>query len=269
MSELYKGYRAVVTGASSGIGESIAKQLAAMGIHLVLVARRKEKLEALRTDLEKRHSIQVECLSLDLCKSEDIRNVFPKSTAGGKTVQILVNNAGIGPYGDFLKGSLETHLNTVRLNTEVLTGLSYEFSQHMLAQNQPCFILNLSSVISYQGTKKFAVYAATKSYVRIFSEILGGELESTGVSVSCLCPGGTYTEFLEKNGQDLKESGRTYMMSSDDVARIGVEGMFTRQRVIVPGVINKAICLLPRFFPSRWALKIASRSMQKSVNEKN
>lgn len=265
----FKGYRVLITGASSGIGESIARVLAGEGVHLVLVARRKDRLEALAKEFKSKHGVETECIAADLSQPEMAKKVFETATSSGKTIQILINNAGIGPYGDFLKADLESHLNTLKLNTQSLTELCYLFSTHMLEQKTPCYILNVSSVASFQGSTKFAVYAATKSYVRIFSEILGAELSESNVSVSCLCPGGTYTEFLDKNGQNLKERGRTFMMTSERVAQAAVLGMFAKERVIVPGVFNKVACFLPRFLPRHLALRIASRTMQSAVSEKN
>ncbi len=263
-----KPLRAIVTGASSGIGESIAKDLAQRGHALFLVARREDRLVSLKKTLTETYKVEVEYLALDLSQPNAAEKLFIEATRNGKSVQILINNAGVGPYGDFLTSEWKRHEETLTLNNHVLTELCYRFSPHMTAQKEPCYILNVSSVASFQGTKKFAVYAASKSYVLIFSEIFGAELAGTNLSVSCLCPGGTYTEFLEKNGQLLKESGKTFMMSSDAVAKTGINAMFAKQRVIVPGLMNQLMCFAPRLLPRGLALTIASKSMQSAVNEK-
>jgi short-subunit dehydrogenase len=137
----------------------------------------------------------------------------------------------------------------------------------MIAQNKNCYIANIASIAAFQGAPSFATYAATKVFNRIFSEILNRELRGTQVSVTCVCPGGTYTEFLEKNGQVLKEAGRATMMTADAVARIGLKGMFQRKAVIVPGWINKLACFLPRLLPRGLALILAEIMMNRSVGK--
>lgn len=260
--------RAIVTGASSGIGESIAKELAQRGHSLFLVARREERLQSLKKTLTEQYKVDVDCLSLDLAKAGSAERLFQQATANGKAVQVLINNAGIGPYGNFLAAELDKHLETLALNNQVLTELCYRFSAHMLEQKEPCYMMNVASVASFQGTKKFAVYSASKSYVLIFSEILAAELSETNVHVSCLCPGGTYTEFLDKNGQLLKEAGKNFMMSSEAVAKTGVQEMFAKRRVIVPGFLNQVMCVVPRLLPRGLALTLASKSHAASVGEK-
>jgi short-subunit dehydrogenase len=135
----------------------------------------------------------------------------------------------------------------------------------MIAQGKACYIANIASIAAFQGAPNFATYAATKVFNRVFSEILNHELKGTQVSITCVCPGGTYTEFLEKNGQVLKEAGRSTMMTADQVATMGLRGMFQRKAVVVPGWINKIACFLPRLLPRGLALSLAEIMMNRSV----
>ncbi|MEO5968475.1 MAG: SDR family oxidoreductase [Bdellovibrionia bacterium] len=262
-----KGYRALVTGASSGIGEAFALQLAALGADLVITARRKSKLLQFASELQDRYGVKVECIALDLARPESAGLLFQEATANGKVVNILINNAGIGPYSKFLKSPLEAHLSTIQLNSTTVTELCFRFSSHMIAQGKTCYIANIASIAAFQGAPNFATYAGTKVYNRIFSEILNRELRGTNVSITCICPGGTYTEFLEKNGQVLTEAGRSTMMTAHDVARMGLRGMFQRKAVVVPGWLNKIACFLPRLLPRGLALTLAEIMMNRSVSK--
>ena len=263
------GYRALVTGASSGIGEAFARQLAAMGADLVITARRESRLLQFAAELKDRYGVEVDCITLDLARPESPRVLYQKSTAGGKTVNILINNAGMGPYSEFLNSPLEAHLATIQLNTTTVTELCFRFSTHMITLGKNCYIANIASIAAFQGAPNFATYAGTKVYDRVFSEILNRELRGTAVSVTCICPGGTYTEFLENNGQVLNEAGHSTMMTADEVARMGLKGMFKRKAVIVPGWINKIACFLPRLLPRGLALTLAEIMMNRSVTKLN
>lgn len=259
------GYRALVTGASSGIGEAYARQFAALGVDLVITARRESRLLQFAEELRNQYRIQVDCVALDLALPDAPRRLFQEATANGKAVHILINNAGIGPYSEFLDRPLESHLSTIQLNSTAITELCYRFASHMIAQGKNCYIANIASIAAFQGAPNFATYAASKAFNRIFSEILNRELRRTQVSVTCVCPGGTYTEFLEKNGQSLKESGRSTMMTAEAVVRMGLRGMFQRKAVIVPGWLNKIACFLPRLLPRGFALTMAEIMMNRSV----
>jgi short-subunit dehydrogenase len=143
--------------------------------------------------------------------------------------------------------------------------LCHRFGRHMRAHGKPSYISNVASLAGYQPLPNFAVYAATKHFVRVFSEILRHELANSKVRVSCLCPGGTYTEFSEKNGQAIRESGHAAMMTAQEVARQGIAGMLAGRAVIVPGFLNKITCALPRFIPSGLSITLAERVMKRAT----
>lgn len=258
--------RAVITGASSGIGKAFAYQLATQGVNLVIAARRSEHLNQLATKLTEKFNVKVEVLALDLTEESAPEKLFNFATQNGGEVDLLINNAGAGPYRNFLETNLADHKNVIQLNLTSLTSLCHLFANHMIQHKKQSYILNVASVASYQPISKFAVYCGTKTYVRLFSEILKFEIENTNVSISCLCPGGTKTEFLEKNNQKSK-SGDTFLMSAEKVARIGLEGTLARKAVIIPGFFNKLSCLFPRFLPNKMNLMLSKNAMALAVQE--
>jgi short-subunit dehydrogenase len=260
--------RAVITGASSGIGEAFANLLASQGVNLIIAARRGEHLNLLASKLTEKFKVSVEVLSLDLTEELAAEKLFQFATQDGKIVNILINNAGVGPYRQFVKTSLDDHKKTLQLNINSLTGLTHLFATHMLGHGKQSHILNVASVASYQPIPKFAAYCASKSYVRIFSEILHYELKDSNVSVSCLCPGGTKTEFLDNNNQKSK-SGDAFLMDAEKVAFIGLKGTFAKKSVIIPGLFNKLSCLFPIFLPNSMNLKIAEKALKMAVEEKS
>jgi short-subunit dehydrogenase len=261
--------RAVITGASSGIGESFAREFAKSKVNLVLVARRKERLEQLAEELKRAYRVEVECIQLDITVPGAIESLLVKSTENGKLVDCLVNNAGNGTYRSFLDTDLDKHLGTLNLNLTTLIEGSHRFGLHMRAHGKPSYIVNIASVAAYQGTPKFAVYAASKFAVRVFSRVFNYELAGTNVSVTCVCPGGTTTEFLGHAGQSSKPGfkQRFIMMTSESVAKIGIKAMLARKPVVIPGLLNKFTCFIVRFVPEGLALYMAGKSMSSAVDE--
>lgn len=259
-----RGVLALVTGASSGIGAAYARRLAAAGTDLIVVARRRERLEALAGELEPAHQVRVSPLVADLSDPTSPRQVFEAAQSLG-AVRVLVNNAGLGAYGPFLDQPLEAHLHTSDVNDRALMELCWHFGRHMRTLEQPCWISNVASLAAFQSAPGYAVYGASKSFVRIFSETLAHELRDTQVRVSCLCPGATYTEFMEKAKMEVTEAGHATFMSAEAVAEIGIEGMLRGRPTVVPGAVNKLAAFLPRFAPTGLSLKLADIAMRRSV----
>lgn len=256
--------RAVITGASGGIGAEFAKLLAAKKVDLFLVARRTEQLNLLAVALQEKYGIRVETLSLDLSLPEASEILFREATKNGD-VDFLINNAGIGPWRKFVDASLEDHKKIMQLNMVTLTTSTHLFVKHMISHKKESLVINVASVAAFQPAPRFTVYAPSKTYVKIFSEILSEELKGTNVRISCLCPGGTATDFLVNNNQTMK--GFNPLMSSERVARIGLEGALRRKTVIIPGFINKLFAFFPRLIPSKWNVKIAGWGMNLAVRE--
>lgn len=253
-----KGTWAVVTGASSGLGVDFARLLAARGHGLILTARRQDRLEALAADLVKTHGVPVEVVACDLAEPTGPTCVLERATAQGRQVQILINNAGFGLYGPFEIAEWSRLDQLLRLNVLATTELSWHFVRHMRAHGLPSHVLHVASIGGFQPVPGFAAYAASKAYVRDFSEALTHELRGTNVGVTCLSPGGTWTEFTAVAGYDLSPLARRTMMRSEDVARMGLDAMASGKAQRVTGVLNQLSCFLVRFAP-RW---VAARAAE-------
>ena len=257
---------ALVTGASSGIGEEYAKQLAERGLNVIVVARRADRLQALKEKLEKLYSVRIDTIAADLLQENACQEVFEKATADGRQIQVLINNAGMGNYGPFLEQSLDVHLKTIQLNIVSLTKLTYLFTQHMLAHQKPSYVTNIASVAAYQAIPYFGVYTGSKKYVKDLTDTLNYEYKKTNVHFTCVSPGGTYTEFMDHAGQVLKKSAHMGMMPAENVARIGIRAMFCKKSSVVTGCLNKIVTFLPRFFPTKWSICIGHCAMQSTVS---
>ncbi|MCC1495245.1 SDR family oxidoreductase [Alcanivorax sp. 1008] len=259
---------AMVTGASSGIGVDIARQLAKRGLNLILVARRRERLEALAAELQQ-HGVQALVLDCDLADRQQLNGLMARAEqwlqAEQLVLTVLVNNAGTGVWDWFENQTREVSQRDIDLNVTALTTLCHDFIGQAKAHGEPSHILNVASLAAMLPTPRFVVYSATKAYVQRFSEILDYELRQTNISVTCSCPGGVLTEFMEHAGQELK--GDTGMMSSEDVARLAVQAMFAGQLIHVPGALNK-LSTLVRFLPHSLKIRLVEKSMLVTVRDK-
>lgn len=184
----------LVTGASAGLGEEFAQQLAARLTRIVLVARREDRLQVLASQLRAQHDLEVLVIAADISLSTERERLSREVTAQGWTIDILVNNAGLGDYGEFRTSEWERNEAMLRVNIEALTHLTHLFLPRMIAQSRGS-ILNVSSLASTLPIPDFAVYAASKAYVSSFSEALRMELTEFGINVLAVCPGPVQTEF--------------------------------------------------------------------------
>src|ERR1700743_2107944 len=185
---------ALITGASKGIGKAIAGELAARGFNVLLVARSEELLEQLAARITTVYSVKADWLSLDLSSFEAAQTVCDWCRAKGYTVSVLVNNAGYGLSGPFEKYSLEQHLNMMQLNMSTLVGITRLFLPDLRLRTK-AYILNIASSAAYQAVPGLSLYAATKAFVLAFSRGLHQELHKTAISVTCISPGATDTDF--------------------------------------------------------------------------
>ena len=194
----------LITGASAGIGEVFAKQLALQGSNLILVARRKEKLDQLAAELSAEYKVKVETISADLIEPRASLEIANQISTSGWNVNGLINNAGFGDRGPFLELPLERQLQMIQLNVTALVDLSYRLLPSIKKQTNP-YIINVASTAAFQAGPNMAIYYATKAFVLSFSEALHEELKPDGVLVSTLCPGATDSEFAsEANMTDTK-----------------------------------------------------------------
>jgi len=222
---------AIVTGASKGIGREISVLLAKRGYKLILIARSTTELEELAAELPG----EALYFTIDLSEAGAAKKVaeFCKNLP----VSILVNNAGYGLWGNFEENDISQQLNMLQLNINAVIELTYYLLPQL--KKQPSYILNVSSTAAYQAVPTLALYAASKAFVLSFSRALRIELKDL-VSVSCFCPGPTDTGFAKRAGMDsLAELAEKFNMRPDEVAKIGVEGMFNQKAEIIPGLLNK------------------------------
>jgi uncharacterized protein len=250
----------VVTGASAGIGAELSRELARRGHGLTLVARRRKRLDELARELRKDHGVEVVIETCDLADSADRARLITALQASERPIAAICNNAGYGTVGTFAELDLEREVGEVRLNVEALVELTGAFLPEMVERGEGA-ILNVASTASFQPLPGMAVYAATKAFVRSFSEAVHAELSGTGVSVTTLCPGFTETEFAEVAGAGSFEAKMPgfLVLNAADVAREAVEGMESGARSVVPGYLHKAHQLSSRFIPNTLLLPIAKR----------
>lgn len=243
---------ALVTGASSGIGYEISRLLAREGHNLVLVARRRERLEALAERIRSEHACKVTIIALDLAQPGAAETLYHQLKQDNIPVDILVNNAGVGTRGSFLKIPTERSLNEIHLNVLALTHLCKLFSEDMV-QRGLGKILNIASVAGFIPGPYMTVYHATKAFVLSFSQGLRQELKGTGVSVTVVCPGPVESEF-HQHADTLSVAflRLTPMMSSTDLAMHALKAMHDRKSVEVPGALNRILTWLPRLLPRDW-----------------
>lgn len=258
MGEL-SGYRALVTGASSGIGAEIARALARRGARLVVVARREDRLRALAAELTAEHGVEVEVVTADLGAPGGALEAWQRATAGG-AIDVLINNAGFGHFRPFGSVAAERELAMLQLNVAAVVELAHAFvAAHAgRAPERPAYLMNVSSIAAWQATPNFATYAASKAFVRNFSEALHYEQRGRGVVVSCLCPGGTVTDFHAIAGAgDYGWLANASMLPAATVAEKGVRALLRGKKTLVTGVLNKLACFFTGLSP-RWLASRAS-----------
>lgn len=256
-----RGRTALVTGASSGIGAEIARELAARGAALVLAARREDRLRAVAEPLQRAGS-PVRTIAVDLAAPEGPATLEDFCRAEGVTVDVLVNNAGFGLHGRFLDLPWDREREMLDLDVLSLVDLTKRFARPMVARGFGR-ILQVASIGAFQPSPSYATYAAAKAFVMSFGEALRHELRGTGVSCTVVAPGVTRTEFFEVAGQRLTRYQRAVMMPAGRVAREAVEALLRERAVVVPGRLNAATaCFTARLLPRRAAAAIAARLME-------
>jgi short-subunit dehydrogenase len=250
----YTGKTALITGASSGIGVAYADGFAARGSNLILVARRKDRLEALATRLKKQYSVDVTVIDQDLTVSGAVAKLEKEIAKKKLTVDVLVNNAGFGLNGFFVREDRELTQQEITLNIGVLVDLTAAFLPAMVERNSGV-VVNIASTASFQPVPGMAVYGATKAFVRSFTEAVWGELQNSAVRVLAVSPGATESEFFIVAGG--KPSGKA--VPATDV----VETTFSALEKDVPSVIvggsNAFAAGLVRFFPKKMVINMVGK----------
>jgi uncharacterized protein len=256
---------ALITGASSGIGEAIAHRLAERGHGLTLVARREDRLRALGTELHDEHGIRAEAIAADLGTKSGRDQVSERLAALGLNVEILVNNAGFGGSGKVHRSDPGRLTQMVQLNCEALVELQARYTPAMAERGRGA-VINIASMAAFQPIPGTATYAATKAFVLALSEATHNELSGRGVSVTAVCPGPVKTEFAEAAGLgDANERLPGFVWTDvEHVAKDAVEAAEKGNRVVVPGLMQRAGALLGQHSPRALVLPVAKRAWRQA-----
>jgi short-subunit dehydrogenase len=249
----------LITGASAGLGVEFARLCAARGDELVLVARRRDRLEALAAEIGGADPKTIHIFDMDLSEHDAPVRLIEGVEAKGLTVDTLINNAGFGGGGLFANLTLERQAEMIDLNVRALSQLSRLVLTPMLERRRGA-ILNVASTAAFQPGPGAAVYFATKAYVLSFTEALHQELKGNGVKVSALCPGATATEFGVVAGYKGRQLAR-FTADPKQVAEAGLDGLARNKAVVIPGLGNKATAQASRFLP-RAAIRRIVASMR-------
>ena len=260
---------ALVTGASAGIGSAIANELAGRGHGVVLVARRKERLDELATQLSASHGVRAETIACDLADA-GARAALPEQIRElGLDVEILVNNAGFATGGPFHESGAARELEQVRVLVEAVVALTSAFAPAMVERRRGA-ILNIASTAGMQPMPYSAGYAAAKAYVLSFSEAIHQELRGHGVTITALAPGPVKTDFWETAGWQVatgqsfeKAIPRPALITAQDAARAGVKGLDSGTRVVVPGLPMRGAMLASRYIPHAVKLPAIELAMRR------
>jgi hypothetical protein len=255
---------ALITGASSGIGRELARIHASKKGDLVLVARREDRLLALKAELEAEFGVSVHVIARDLAVPGAARAIFKEVTDRRIDVEYLINNAGVGGHGFFHERDWEADKAMINLNVLVLTALTRMFLPGMVERNRGC-ILNVASTAGFIPGPLQAVYYATKAYVISFTEAIANELADTNVTATALCPNFTQTEFMEaSNLAGVRASKLILMPSAHQVADYGYRAMLRGKTVAVYGLFNKfTFHILLRLLPRKLITAISRSTMEK------
>jgi len=247
---------ALVTGASSGFGADFARELGALGCNLVLTARREDRLVQLAEEITERFGVSAKVLPMDLSESEAPQQLYDQINAEGIQIDILINNAGFGIYGEFATIEWPRIQDMLLVNILAVTHLSKLFVNDMLARDFG-YILNVASNSAYQPTPSFAAYGASKSFVLNFSEALNYELRHNNVHCTAVSPGPVLTEFQQVSGHnEANPVTRMVNMESAEVARIGIKAMLKGRSSIVPGWKVSLTAWVSQRAPRSWATAV-------------
>lgn len=255
----------LITGASSGIGLELARVFAANNHNLILVARSTDKLEELKNEIEKNSEVVAEVISADLSTPDSADKLFETIKNKNLHVDVLVNNAGFGDHGLFLKSEPKRNDDMIVLNILTLTKLTRLFLPEMV-NNKHGKILNVASTAAFQPGPLMSVYYATKAFVLSFSEALHEELIDTGVTVTALCPGPTESNFMKvANASDMKLLSTMSIPTSRDVAEYGYKALMNEEVVAVHGVLNTILSKTTNVVPRFLLRKVVKRLQAKRI----
>ncbi|MGH3344546.1 MAG: SDR family NAD(P)-dependent oxidoreductase [Carbonactinosporaceae bacterium] len=255
------GSRALVTGASSGIGEAFARQLARTGSGVVLVARNEGRLRELAGEISAAHGVDAEVLPADLRDVEQLAAVERRAGSTDDPIDLLVNNAGYLTCGSFHGLDVEEETGQVDVHVRATLRLTHAATGPMSKRGRGG-VINVASTAAFQAAPGLATYAAAKAFVLSFSEALHEELRGHGVTVTCLCPGFTRTELQQRADADMGHVPGLMWQTPDEVARTALRGHAGGRAVVVPGAVNRALAASARVVPRPVSRKVAARVMR-------
>ena len=257
---------ALVTGASAGIGEAIARELAARGYGVTLTARREDRLRSLAEELAATYGVRAEAIGADLGDAAARDGLAAAIAELGLDVEILVNNAGFGGSGDFASAERERLVSMVELNCAALLDFQARYLPGMVERGRGA-VINVASTSAFQPLPGSATYAATKAFVLSLSEAVHEELKGSGVTLTAICPGPVRTEFTQAAGMPQAEEGTPdfVWMSAESVAKAALDAAEKGKRAIVPGLLNRAGTLAGQHGPRKLVLPIVKRVWRQAL----
>ncbi|MGP8252708.1 MAG: SDR family NAD(P)-dependent oxidoreductase [Terracidiphilus sp.] len=245
---------ALVTGASAGIGVALARELATRGAKLILTARRQDRLEKLAAEFTAAGT-ETRIVVADLNDSAAPQQIYDATEGAGLTVDILINNAGLGQFGPFHTSFIEQELSQVRVNCEAVVRLSRLFVPRMVERRRG-WMLVVASTASYQPIPYLTTYAATKVFDRFFAQALAAEVAGHGVTVTTLCPGPTDSEFFKVSRSRAFNRGR---QSAEEVAHLAIRGLERGKLTVIPNFNSRAVAMIVRFVPVGFIVRTIER----------
>jgi short-subunit dehydrogenase len=238
----------LITGASKGIGKAIAREAANRGMNLLLVARSRELLEQLASELSSKN-ISVKIFPVDLLQDDAPQKIFNFAKENSMNINMLVNNAGIGFMNHFTETELQGHMDVMKLNMDLPVRMTYEFLKTS-DPTQRRYIMNSSSTGAYIPVPAINIYIASKSFILFFTRALRQELKKKNVYVTTLCPGPTKSDFFEPaNMTHMVKNNQGAMMEPEKVAKAGLDGLLKNKSVVIPGFLNKLGVIACRILP--------------------
>lgn len=262
-TQQFSGSTVLITGASSGIGNCFARELAQRRANLIVTARSKAELERLADELRRKHSVRVDVIAADLAMPDAARQLFSEIQSRRLSVDVLINNAGFGKWAHFLDENLDTYDQMLSVNVDTLAQLTYLFLPHML-EKRGGGVINVASTAAFQPLPYIAMYGATKAFVLNFTEALAAEYRNSGVRFMALCPGNTLTNFAKvANANTTGMPGATpeYVVTS------ALRAFSKGDAYHVPGLTNYLTTLLPRLLPRRMTTAIVVGMFENRVRK--
>jgi short-subunit dehydrogenase len=264
ITEKWRGKWAVVTGASAGIGKALAAELAAGGTNLVLVARRKDRLVELASELKAKYRIRAEVCAADLANRAGPSEVFSFTQEKGIEVELLVNNAGFGVYGELQTVPLERLLEMVQVNVASVVHLTHLYLPGMVARRNG-YVLIVASTAAFQGVPYITTYGATKGFDLLFAEALAEEMAPHGIRVCALCPGSTSSEFHQVAGQPNRILAKRE--TAEKVARTGLNALARGKHYVISGGMNYLSTHFQRVVPRGFVTRVTARMFRPKPGE--